>query len=62
MTTQVLKSIFTCGAAAKANSSRVMTQPAEAADRLPGQTNDNEEPAMSLPVSQSALTDVRSLL
>ena len=61
MTTQVLKSIFTCGAAAKADPSRVHTHPADAAYRLPGQTNDSEEPAVALPVSQPAMTDVRPL-
>ena len=62
MTIQVFKSIFTCGAAAKADHTRVCTQPAEAAyGPPPGQTNDSEEPAASLPVSQPALADVRSL-
>ena len=61
MTVQVLKNIFTCGAAAKADPSRVHTHPAGAAYRLPGQTNDSEEPTVALPVSQSAMTDVRPL-
>ena len=59
LTVQVLKSIFTCGAAAKADPSRVHTHTADAAYRLPGQTNDSEEPAVALPVSQPAMTDVR---
>ena len=58
---QVLKSIFTCGAGAKADPSRVHTHPADAAYRPPGQNNDSEEPAVALPVSQPAMTDVRPL-
>ena len=58
---QVLKSIFTCGAAVKTDPSRVHTHPADAAYRLPGQNDDSGEPAVALPVSQAAMTDVRPL-